>query len=1112
MDHVKALSCIKPYQCGYCQVSYHANTKLLSHVKVHKLFLFVPFADLTASKSGIVISAGDTDAEDEENSLSNDDGDDDDVGKIGQVKIELEESDVLPVSSENTCKEENTFIESAAVGPSNPTADTSLSNTSPVATQWSSNHKDSHDQPGNDMLLSTAETQQGDWNHLAEQGPGSSDGDHGENNITNTEQTDSCQPSHPIKHKSEGTAAKLDNPPNFQCGECEAVFKSAPKITAHWNAHHSSCTVCGEHFSDPRYRHKHFKKKHGVDTVPDKPFLCALCGDKFSVARYILDHVRHRHMTKKKKKKPRLVPSQVGPPRFKCGECDALFPSVSCLSEHWQSQHSTCSDCGVCFSEPQELYQHFTTNHSRVSDKPFWCAICGAKYPVARYVTDHVRRCHKRPKHSGPPVHSTSACRHGESKGNSLMCSSDRNSEGEIMQFTAHGDTGPANQDAVLNPSLDCDPNSSHPGQGLTDKHKEQDYKCGECGASFTSAPVVAAHWKSCHSTCTICEKRFDDPRNRQDHFTTKHDMDTVPSKPFLCAVCGARYPVARYVTDHIRRCHKSRNSSGQTHEDDTQQQAESGVAGNSRKPNSLKSEQDAASRHRKQNYLCGECDAVFRSPPTLSEHWRSHHGACATCGECFAHPGDRRQHFIAKHDIDTLPERPFLCALCGATFSVIACLRNHILKLHPRQEVADQTHANVDIQTSPADKGMDNNFSSTSKTNFEYEDLISNILDANRLADQTSKEEEEVCLFDKRVDQSLSKSETKTALEQPGYDTEMKTALEHHDYNTDMKTVVEQPEYNHQCGECGECFKSAPNLSDHWLSTHQACSLCGDCFYEPYELCQHQEAKHKKGRVCERPYVCAICGMQTAVARYLTAHIDKRHKPRKMLRQIAQADSSCPEHSTQPGKYSTDVSAEMLQGMQVEEKQDSDVVHLQITDFIQQAKGRAARARDKSGICPTCGKRVKDVKGHMVVHSEERPFACTLCNKSYKTKIMLNIHMRTHTKEKPFMCDVCGQSFALQTTLTYHSNRHTNARPYKCEVCGKGFNAHPGLRKHRQIHTGEKPYTCEVCGKKFIASNALKSHALTHTDLRPYSCSLCGKTFRNSGNLKYHMTHFHKR
>ncbi|KAK2896043.1 hypothetical protein Q8A73_015531 [Channa argus] len=138
---------------------------------------------------------------------------------------------------------------------------------------------------------------------------------------------------------------------------------------------------------------------------------------------------------------------------------------------------------------------------------------------------------------------------------------------------------------------------------------------------------------------------------------------------------------------------------------------------------------------------------------------------------------------------------------------------------------------------------------------------------------------------------------------------------------------------------------------------------------------------------------------------------------------------------------------------------------------------------------CDTCGKafraykRSSLLKLHMSTHTDEKPYICKICGKSFCRVSLLKWHMRIHADKKPHSCEMCGTKFYCRGVLKVHMRTHTGERPYPCDTCGKRFAQRSSLNAHLKIHTGEKPYTCNICGKSFFRIPDLKKHLRTHTN-----------------------------
>ena len=77
------------------------------------------------------------------------------------------------------------------------------------------------------------------------------------------------------------------------------------------------------------------------------------------------------------------------------------------------------------------------------------------------------------------------------------------------------------------------------------------------------------------------------------------------------------------------------------------------------------------------------------------------------------------------------------------------------------------------------------------------------------------------------------------------------------------------------------------------------------------------------------------------------------------------------------------------------------------------------------------------------------------------------------------------NKTFKYKTSLKKHTFLHTGERPFSCSICQKSFTSSSDLKTQARAHGSDKPFRCshQDCAKAFKSKCALKNHLLLHTD-----------------------------
>uniref|UniRef100_A0A1A9VP84 C2H2-type domain-containing protein n=1 Tax=Glossina austeni TaxID=7395 RepID=A0A1A9VP84_GLOAU len=233
-------------------------------------------------------------------------------------------------------------------------------------------------------------------------------------------------------------------------------------------------------------------------------------------------------------------------------------------------------------------------------------------------------------------------------------------------------------------------------------------------------------------------------------------------------------------------------------------------------------------------------------------------------------------------------------------------------------------------------------------------------------------------------------------------------------------------------------------------------CDICGKIYKNPRGLAAHKLHTHMTD---EEKLPCTLCAFKTSRLACLKNHITSKHGHECTKRHIKPKNERLKNFACYfcSNKYS---------------RKDNLQIHVR--------EKHPQHSKQKVGN-----------------QTEERPYKCELCEKAFKTRRNMKMHLLTHSDVKPHPCPECGKSFRRADKLRDHRRRvHSELRPYKCTECDKSFKYASVLRAHRHTHSGEKPPS----GRKRCSGQKSLSDKICRESFQP-STSANARCLKNGRN-----------
>ncbi|KAL1396052.1 hypothetical protein pipiens_010792 [Culex pipiens pipiens] len=163
------------------------------------------------------------------------------------------------------------------------------------------------------------------------------------------------------------------------------------------------------------------------------------------------------------------------------------------------------------------------------------------------------------------------------------------------------------------------------------------------------------------------------------------------------------------------------------------------------------------------------------------------------------------------------------------------------------------------------------------------------------------------------------------------------------------------------------------------------------------------------------------------------------------------------------------------------------------------------------------------DEKDLEVEQEKEEPQSCSMCNKTFRNKRLLQRHVLYHNASKT-SCPICSKTFTHTSNLKRHLKTHKPPpEGFTCPKCPKSFTQGSQLYDHLKVHKGPPPEEsgsyvmhCDFCPLETTSlaaftSHMTKEHAVPKDQIHPFRCHLCPTRFVAKQGMLRHVQSVHQ-
>ena len=535
-------------------------------------------------------------------------------------------------------------------------------------------------------------------------------------------------------------------------------------------------------------------------------------------------------------------------------------------------------------------------------------------------------------------------------------------------------------------------------------------YMCHLCPNVFAREDLLNDH-KNSHNEekpfhCEICNFRA-----LTSDSLRRHKLIHNRAKPFQCKFCNYKAVAPHLLIGHESRIHS--NKSVKTL--------------NSMKKLIKKGLTTPARNHDKNNeFECGVCKYKCAHKSDFISHVLTHGGKtqngstlkvvfpCSLCDKKFISNDTLAAHIKTSH-------RSYICGVCDYEtedqLKLLSHMKNHV------EPVSDESQDRPEINLGVDDLKSHKCSQPVEEHSTDGEKSSDRINVAPTVDDQLFHCDE--CDF-QCSKKALFKQHKIRHLRTFGCD--------FCDFAGISKSVLKDHMRNHsqekpfQCSQCEYTCKRNYVCREHLVKVHcvlpYCCIICDQEFTDKKDMTQHMSTHSidmtKQKTKCTSRFCCTVCGQKFSHHGELTKHLVTHSLKQWMSKHVKNIQEK-------PNENSND----------------------QLYD-------------------PSCP------------NGKQQTFYCEYCEYSGSTRSQIKVHMRVHTQEKPYACTQCDFRTNWSGCLKDHMLNLHSILPYGCNVCGEKFTSRDLLSQHKKTHSltpAISPFICGLCSKKFTTNVMLNKH-----------------------------------